>query len=832
MPPKYLSDHVQSAIADAQQAPAAKLVRRVTGLQHAESSGLAHRRRGAALMAVVALLGLFFRRWDYDNPGMMIGEAISGVGLLCLALGFSRVRQSAPTSWSRTNGSGPKTKPPKSNRMYQRQIPVLVVLLLLLPWLADLIGRWLSAGNAMEILMLGSLAWGALAAALISTQARTVSLSVVCSGFLTLFTTFISDSQQATWFAYAWGVLCLWWLVTDHWEQVQCQAATEIRGSGQYRLLALTAGCAAFVVVGAIVSNRIPVLHKLKMELLPTSGGTSMKDSVGRGVGNGDALVAARNHPTSFGTVETDMFLESSKPSLFDVVGDEMGKPKRNRRVERAQSIRGDDIQVAAGQFSEANQSSSGSDFSTQRSAPRQREKPSNIVRDSLMFWVGKPGAHLAVERFTEFDGVDWSNRPETLDRKTWKQPKVQIVSDQTWFYSSEAVFPRQSNPYVGALTEAVKFTRFRSPTIPSRSGLQMWSVDRLDRPDFFAIDANDVLFMPDRLHVPDYTVVRMIGSRIDQQRAQQMLTDKPRRAQSSELDSNCRELMAKILHENVPADSQGWSQVAAVIDCLRTKYQYDRLWRPEMPEDQQTPLEQFLWARRGPSYLFATAAAQMLNHLGHETRLVTGFYVNRQNWLAAQRETAILPSDAHVWLEIDVGQGYWIPLEPTPGYDAEPMAISWLAATKQAGLTIAVSVLTMACGAGAIYLARRLVLEWLSRLGWLAAKWVSHRRRVAWLAWLLDARCRLSGLPRKAGDVLRVHLRSVLGDRLPSELDEQLHRCLLAADRVCYGGYLQLSPEDQAAIGSVWQNLTCSQIRRSAEASKRSGKFANRKSN
>lgn len=716
--------------------------------------------------------------------------------------------------------------------MYQRLIPVLLATLLLMPWLADLIGRWLAAGNAVEILMLGSLAWGALAAALISTQSRTVSLSVVCSGFLTLFTTFISDSQQATWFAYAWGVLCLWWLVTDHWEHVQCQAATEIRGSGQHRLLALTAGCAAFVVVGAIVSNRIPVLHKLQTELLPTSGGTSMKDSVGRGVGNGEALVAARNHPTSFGAVETDMFLESSKPSLFDVVGDEMGKPKRNRRVERAQAIRGDDIQVAAGKFSEANQSSSGSDFSTQRSAPRLREKPSNIVRDSLMFWGGKPGAHLAVERFTEFDGVDWSNPPETLDRKTWQQPKLQSVEDQTWFYSSESVFPGQNNPYVGALTEAVKFTRFRSPTIPSRSGLQMWSVDRLDRPDFFAIDANDILFMPDRLHVPDYTVVRMIGSRIDPQRVQQMLSDKPLRAQPSELDSNCRELMVNILHEYVPKDSQGWSQVTAVIDCLRTNYQYDREWRPEMPEDQQTPLEQFLTARRGPSYLFATAAAQMLNHLGHETRLVTGFYVDRQNWLAAQRETAILPSDAHVWLEINVGQGYWIALEPTPGYDAEPMAISWWTATKQAGLKFTVIILTMASCAGAIYLARRLVLEWISRLGWVAAKWVSHRRKIVWLAWLLDARCRLSGLPRMAGDVLRAHLQSVLGDRLPTELGEQLHRCLLVADRVCYGGYQQLSQEDQAAIGSVWQNLTCSQIRRCAEAPKRSGEFANRKSN
>lgn len=831
MPPRNIRDRAESSIGDPQKAAAAKLVRRVSNLQQADSSGMAHRRRGAALMAVIALLGLFFRRWDYDHPGMMIGEALSGACLLGLAFRFSRVGQPAQTSWSPANRSISKPQSAQLNWTNQRLMPLLVALLLLLPWLADWVGRWLSAGNGIEILMLGSLAWGAISAALVSTESRTISLSVVCSGFLTLFTTFISDTQQATWFAYTWGVLCLWWLVADHWERVQCQAATEIRGSGQHRFMALAAGCAAFVLVGALVSNRIPVLHKLQMELLPTSGGTSMKDSVGRGVGNGDALVAARNHPTSFGAVETDMFLESSKPSLFDVVGDEMGKPQRTRRAERAQAIRGDDIQIAAGKFSEANQSSSGSDFSTQRSAPRQREKPNNIVRDSLMFWVGKPGAHLAAERFTDFDGVDWTNPPETLDRKPWQQPKVQMVDQQTWFYASQASFPTQNNPYVGAIAEAVKFTRFRSPNIPSRSGLQMWSVDLLDRPDFFALDANGVLFMPDRLHVPDYTVVRMIGSRIDQQRVEQMLANKPRHAQPSQLDSNCRELMAKILHDNVPEDAQGWSQVAAVIDCLRTGYHYDRDWRPDMPEDEQTPLLQFLRARRGPSYLFATAAAQMLNHLGHETRLVTGFYVNRHNWLAAQRETAILPSDAHVWLEINVGQGYWIPLEPTPGFDPEPVAIGWWYAIKKAFLPIAVFIMAMVSGLATIYLARRLVLECLCQVSRLMALLVSHRYRIAWLAWLLDARCHLSGVPRKTGDVLRAHLQSVLGDRLPLELNEQLHRCLLAADRVCFGGQLHLSQDDQDAVDTVWRNLTCSQIRRSASEFQQTRKLAIRKS-
>lgn len=45
----------------------------------------------------------------------------------------------------------------------------------------------------------------------------------------------------------------------------------------------------------------------------------------------GNALVAAREHASSFGAVETDVFLDSEKPSLFDIFSDEFGEPVREK---------------------------------------------------------------------------------------------------------------------------------------------------------------------------------------------------------------------------------------------------------------------------------------------------------------------------------------------------------------------------------------------------------------------------------------------------------------------------------------------------------------------
>lgn len=776
---------------------------RLRGGQPTAATGFSRRRRGALLMASIALASLVFRRLDYDNLPVVFFELIFN-GLLLALVG----------RWS---------------------VTLAVMGVLLCPWLADVLGRMLAAGNGKEILMLGSLAWGAVASAAMGRSQRSVSLSVVCSGFLTLFVTFISDSMHASWFAYAWGVLCLWWLISNHWEEVQSQAALDVQPMRGYRLVSLLVGSLVFLVLTLSVANRVPVLRKLESGIMPTSGGSGQKDSVGRGLGNGDALVAARNHPSSFGAVDTDIFLESSKPSLFDVVSDELGTHRRVRRVERAQSLKGDQASKSAGRFSEANQTDGNQNFSTSRNAPKLRDKPDDLVAASLMFWSGRPDAHLAVERYSQFDGWTWVNpqsktiesdsndavSQESSKRSNWLTPQTLWIDDQAWFYSSTSSFPHEQSPFVDAVAEAVKFTRFRSPVIPARAGLQMWSIDRLDRADFFGVDQNGLLLMPDRRHVPDYTVVRMVGSKVDLEKVDRILTEQVHRssirAKALIADSNLPEALnskvAELARRLSDSQPKGWREISAVVSGMRQHFELDRAWVPMLDPEVSPPVQQVLDERRGPAYLIATTAALLLRELGYDTRLVVGFYANSDHKVAGSGDIAILPADAHVWVELHVGNGHWISLEPTQGYREEPMTAGLWYRIREARFWIAtiLGLGTLVITGGLVY--RAIVLEIFCQLLWPVASLVSDRRRVAWLARLLDLRTRCAGHPRCCGSVLRDHFRHSM-NKIPEELCKNWTQYLSASDRLCFGGGVTLSSEERQATRCIWRSLTVSRIR------------------
>ncbi len=690
------------------------------------------RRVGAIAMAMIGISVLSFRRVDYDSPWVMFTELLISGGLIALA-GCLALRR-----WVENNSHTlPRCSATDSS------VSILVALSILFPWLVDRMARNNGFGNGMEIVMLSSLAWGGMAAASVGRQARTIGLSIVCSGFLTLFTTFISDNSVATLFAYAWGGLCLWWLVANHWERVEACAATHVWADKSQRWVVLGIGCLAFLIATAAVSDRVPVLRKLRAEVMPTSGGTGAKDSAARsGVGDGDALIAAREHATSFGAVETDLFLDSEKPSLFDVFSDEFGEPRKKDRVEQAQALSPNETRSHEGKFSEANRSSSGESFSTEREPPRQRPELNELASEALFFWSGESRVHLAVARFEEFDGIEWQ---QTSDVDT-SAPTLIQVGERAWFEPPGAPIQNSISPFVDAIPEAIKFTRYNSANIPTRAGMQLWSVDQLTRTDFFSMASDGCLTLPGREQVPDYTVVRFVNSLMDLERIESLLENCAPGKSHTRLTETCQSSVASLAHRLASDKERGWDQVTAVIEGLRSEFKHDRFvsskgTRPlakkvaefSSTESGATPLEKFLTARRGPSYLFATTAARMLKHLGYDTRLVSGFYVS-PNHAGSAGDLAVLPRDAHVWLEINSGHGYWIPLEATPGYRQPRTTASWQYRLNKAKSAIAwVFVLTSTSLIG-VYVFRRWLFELLCQLSWPLVALLGDRRRVACL--------------------------------------------------------------------------------------------------
>jgi protein-glutamine gamma-glutamyltransferase len=796
------------------------------------SPGLQRRRFGAISMAFVALAALGQRRWDYDSRTVMCVEAV--LGLIIVSLGYLLTNRHESRNGESGVADTGRAAPPNA------WPTACVSLAVMLPWLVDFVARRMGYGNGNEILMLDSLAWGALAGAFVARLSKTISLSVICSGFLTLFTTFIADSSWATWFAYVWIGMCLWWLVANHWESVELTDASSVQSMHSVGLIYLALGLLTFIGTTAVVSGRIPVLRKLQAEVMPTSGGTTWNDSAARsGVGSGDLLIAARQHASSFGAVDTDFFLDSEKPSLYDVFSDEFGEPRRKFRVERAQSLSPQETRSEEGRFAEANRSSSGGEFSTDRDRPRLTQTPRDLTSNALMFWEGEAGVRLAVERYPLFDGVVWRQIPIAAADKPAQiaagRPLPLELGDRTWFQPPARYHGSRLSEhaiYVDRLPEAIKFTRFRSAAIPTRAGMQLWSIDQITLPELFSYGVDDCLFMPGRLHVPDYTVVRFINSRIDVERADHLLSEPRLALPTLPLSVSCTTAIDALRKHYIADKPRGWSQVAAIIAGLRREFRLapqeeisinaqtsinaqGRLAGANSGDDGlPTPLETFLERRRGPSYLFATTAAMLLESAGYKTRLVSGFYVNPRHYLAGDNEYAIQPSDAHVWLEVEAGPGAWIPLEPTPGYRQPRYKASlWYSIAQARGQIIRWSLSIAFTVCFVLYFRTRL----LDLLCWLCAplvELVPDRKRIVWLGRLLDLRLRWTGYSRPVSRVPRTHFRP-LYERLPEGLRAQLQNFLDLSDSICFGGLSQLTHEQRRLVRQLWNELNCSEIRK-----------------
>lgn len=681
---------------------------------------------------------------------------------------------------------------------------LLLMLCLTFPWLVDSIARVNGYGNAMEILMMAGLAWGGLAISFSANSLRALSMSVVASGFLVLFSTFISEYSSAILFVYVWLAACLWWLLNNYWENVSCLAAGKIESSTSTRWAYLILSAAMFLVATGATWKRIPVLRRLQAEVMPTSGGTSGKDSAARsGIGDGDALVAARKHAASFGAVETDFFLDSEKPSLFDVFSEEFGEPKRSKRVERAQALNPNDVQSDEGRFSEANRSGGKNEFSIDRDPPRKRHTPKDLFSESLMFWEGAQGIRLAAKRYSRFDGTNWVNEQATAgDAEDRIRLEPIELEERTWFRPASKSVQNSISPFLAAVPEALKFTRFRSPEIPVRAGTHLWSIDQITQPEFFAYTKDDCLFMPDRKHVPDYTVVRFVNSRVDQERVENLLRKcAPGNFHRPSLDS-CQSEIAALAHEYSDSAERGLTQVNNVIDGLRRDFRFTR-----ESAAGEFSLHAFLQRKEGPSYLFATAAALMLDHLGYETRLVTGFYVSPEHYSAKEKATAILTEDAHAWIEINVGHNYWIPLEPTPGFRKPKLSagLLYLARKNWQALTVG-AIGSMLC-LGGIYSIRSLLFGFVCRIFYPVLRLAPDRSRLAWLCWMLDVRWLLIGHPRPPS---RTQSRCFVEGKweLEPQGQQQMLDFLRTVDHVHFGGIANLSPAQRSLTHTILNHI------------------------
>ena len=190
---------------------------------------------------------------------------------------------------------------------------------------------------------------------------------------------------------------------------------------------------------------------------------------------------------------------------------------------------------------------------------------------------------------------------------------------------------------------------------------------------------------------------------------------------------------------------------------CAR-HYVHDRL-ATAAPGSIDVVADFLLGSRRGPDYLFASAAVVMLRSLGYPARLVSGLYVAPDRYDPRTRHTPVTSEDVHFWAEVRLPNGHWIAVEPTPGYELLPPAFSWSERivkvmnrlglwANQHGKFLLIAIALLA----GLFGWRRSVLDGLGVVAFALFPDRQPRRRVLRALMLVERRARWAGHPRPPG--------------------------------------------------------------------------------
>jgi transglutaminase-like putative cysteine protease len=508
-------------------------------------------------------------------------------------------------------------------------------------------------------------------------------------GLLSLFLiVFVSSQTNDLWswlLASAYGLVGVGWLAVFYWSSLAGHFAerTTTRAPVVLSSRRLAIATTAVIVIATIIS--IPLLAGATLfgvnattavaGWFSTSGGSGDSDPFARaGINDGDALVRGTDNAESFGPIESDVFLSTDEPSLYDVFNDMYGEPKKIKKMERTIAL-DPSLRKNGEERKWAENRKLSREFSTIRSRPRNKDskKLQDTNSPALLYVAGRTPLHLRIEAFDVFDGTTWTcgHDPAELLRKPGLT--VQNEHGKPWINTGLSMVFLQSP---ADESHVIKVVRLDTNHIPAPTRLKRLHIDKIDQADFFAWADGDVVQMT-REKVPSCTVIRMVSETPSREQLgtlpQPILRASPVVPQSPRTDR-----VAQLASEWAGDAKCGWPQVEAIASRLREHCEYatDEV----LPDECRDSVAHFLLeSRRGPDYLFASASAVLLRHLGYSTRVVSGFYASPDRFDSRSRHTPILPSDVHFWTEVELGSGVWATVEATPGYETlePPMGIA-----------------------------------------------------------------------------------------------------------------------------------------------------------
>jgi protein-glutamine gamma-glutamyltransferase len=671
--------------------------------------------------------------------------------------------------------------------------------LVLFPFLLEPMREHFGAeGRPLEVRMLAGFRNLGLGLAALAAWPVCLRLACLVSLFLMLFAVILADHWRVLPLLGVYGVAGVAWLSLAYWERLRVPETAGAGGAVRLPWGMVTAASLLVAAVLALASVGPERAAAALAELLPTSGGTGENDPRSRGgVNDGDEETIGQN-PRSTGFAETDQFLDSPLPSLYDMFSDMYGKPYKRQEIEQAIAL-GADVRVRDLPKPPPDNLRPSRDFATARHAPQQPRDPSARSARALFEVDGPTPLHVRVVAYDFYDGVSW------YEAKTYAAVGFSAREPgDTWMTVMESPRPF----YHGKVEHRFRIARLDGSLVPIPPYLERLRLGRVDREDFFAWSQERILRLAHR-KIPGGVTVETVAHTVHPRLLRElMLRPEDLFSTRGPLQTLGREDVAALARRWVEGIPFGWRQVETVVERLREEYMLDPAARG--PAGCADTTRYFLLeSKRGPDYEFASAAALVLRHLGYPTRLVSGYYAAPDHYDAQSGHTPVTADDAHFWTEVMLPGRIWVVIEPTPGYEIMGPALpfserlaaffarigNWCA-EHTVGLSFSV---VMFIG---LAVWRRYWLDMLGLLRWRIRPGRSWREWVLRSAHLVERRCRWAGGPRPPGLTPTRWLGASVADSTPER--DTLLRLTQLAEWAAY------SPrgEPPAPRGEVW--ATC----------------------
>jgi transglutaminase-like putative cysteine protease len=655
--------------------------------------------------------------------------------------------------------------PPPSARL-SRSWQAALVGVFLLPLLAEPVVRnWTGDGLPLELQLVNGLRLVGLLLCGLGVWPRCRHLAGMVALFLALFTSAMGDQPAIPYLLTAFAIVGGLWLVLNYRADTgmteTAVAGTEIERAAlrmPYREAAVF-GVLAVVAAGVAFAGPKRVVLTLG-ELVPTSGGTGETDPFARyGVGDGPEEMAGPNAKAA-GMVETDRMIEDTKDALIDAVNDMYGPPHRPPK-ERERMVAAGLAEMIQNHGKLPDNRRPSRDFDTGRKGPqRDGLKPDSQKARGVFEIEGRTPLHV---RLVVYDVYD----PETGRWREARKPPGRLLEPDGGDWMRLGFLRETADWYAADDRHRLKVADLRDNLVPTPTLLTRIRINKVDRPDYYEWDYDGVLALAGRKRTPPGVVVTTDCRTVDPA-ALSLAAFSTIFAPGYEVPAELAPAIAPLAAEWAADRSRGWPQLAAVVEKLRSDYVLDR--DAAAPEGHPAPILWFLnESRRGPDYLFASAAALMFRSLGYPTRVCLGYYAAPDSYDPDTGHTPVKRSDLHVWPEVQLTDGHWLVVEPTPGYAVLPPLKSWQERLRDALAAImnwaARNRLPLLSGACAVILAvwrRRLLIDWVYTTWWTLFPGRTWRQVVLGAVRVLERRGRLAGVPRPASHSLTTWSRTL----------------------------------------------------------------------